>query len=107
MKNLSPITLTSIELPGKILKFVTPLTLHPKRDASDAYLIIEDEEYELFIYARSRDSLKKELIGEITLLWETYAVNSDIKLTARAEKLRQILLANIKEVVRLRGKVAE
>jgi hypothetical protein len=93
VKDLSPIVLTSIGLPDGKLWFDTPLELNPKMDDSGEYLIIEDEIYDLFVFASDRETLKRELSAEFAFIWRTYVTGADRKLTDRAEKLRQTLTA--------------
>ena len=94
---LKPITLSSVELDGLKLNFSTPLTFYPQKDESGKYLTASDDDYSLFVFARDREELEKELNDEFVLMWKAYVAEDDVKLTPGAAKLRQILMNNLME----------
>ena len=92
-----PIILNSIECAGLKLRFLTPLTLYPQKDESGEYLIVEDDDYELFAYAENRKELETELNSVFAVMWKIYVIEENKKLTLEAAKLRQNLLDNLVE----------
>ena len=95
-REASSITLNILKLPEKTLRFLPPLVLYPKKD-SGGYLVVEDEDYELCVFAKDIKALEKELTSEFALMWKVYVSDEGREMTARAEKLRQTLLNNIRE----------
>ena len=94
---LKSITLSSVELDGVKLNFFSPLTFYPQKDESGKFLTVEDDDFALFVFARDREELKKELNDEFVLMWKAYVTEEDVKLTREAAKLRQALIDNLLE----------
>lgn len=91
---LEPIELKEFSVERQVFCFRSPFKLHPRRDESGEYLVVENKDYELFVYAENREILKQELLKEFAMLWDTY-VMGDKKLTLRAKQLKEKLQKNI------------
>lgn len=92
--DLEPIELKEFSVERQAFCFRSPFKLHPRRDESGEYLVVENKYYELFVYAENREILKQELLKEFAMLWDTY-VMGDKKLTLRAKQLKEKLQKNI------------
>jgi hypothetical protein len=74
-----------------------PLTFYPKWNDEHDYLLIEDNDYELLVYAKDRQSLESELKEEFALMWNVYAMSEDEQLTPRAKKLKYRLRETVSD----------
>jgi len=98
--DLTPFYLQSIEYNGRIFEFLKPLQLTPELDETQQLYCLEEQDLGIDVYAYTRDQLDVELKEQIAFLWDDYAQAPDEELADAAIRLKQNLLAAVREVPR-------
>jgi len=96
--DLSPMTFERIEWGGRRLILDPPLTLEPTMDEESGQLyMLVDEDLGVDVFARTRAEVIDELAEQLMFQWDTYAREVPERLTPGARRLREALLARIRE----------
>ncbi|OJW03513.1 MAG: hypothetical protein BGO49_11700 [Planctomycetales bacterium 71-10] len=96
--DLSPLTFDRIEWSGKRLRIAPPLTLTPSLDEdSGQYYTLTDAELGLDVFATTREEVADELAEQVMFQWDAYAREKPERLTVGAQRLREALLARMRE----------
>ena len=96
--DLSPFELQEVDLENSRLRFRQPLVLVPLLDESGQMLVIENADWELCVFAPTREQLWEELREQIAMLWREYAQEEDDVLSPPALDFKQHLLRHIEEI---------
>lgn len=96
--DLSPFELQEVDLENSRLRFREPLVLKPFLDGSSQLLVIENEDWELSVFAPTREQLWEELREQIAMLWREYAQEDDDVLSPPALTFKRYLLRHIEEL---------
>jgi hypothetical protein len=96
--DLSPFTLNEISWNNRQLRFRNPLTLSPSLDETEQLICLYYEQLNLSASAPLRTQLLDDVHECVAFLWEQYALESDAKMTPKAQALRNALLQAIEEV---------
>lgn len=96
--DLTPFYLQSIEYNGRTFEFLKPLQLTPEHDETQQLYCLEEQDLGIDVYAYTRDQLDVELKEQIAFLWDDYAQVPGEELTDAAIRLKQNLLAAVREV---------
>ena len=85
---------------NKMIKFefLKPLQLTPEHDETQQLYCLEEQDLGIDVYAYTRDQLDVELKEQIAFLWDDYAQVPGEELTDAAIRLKQNLLAAVREV---------
>ncbi len=65
-------------------------------DSGQLYLLVDDE-LGIHVFARTREEVADELAEQVLFQWDTYALKSPENLSQGAKRLRQGLLARMRE----------
>lgn len=96
--DLSPLEIETVRH-GSVELLVTPvLSAEPYLDESKQLMCIEYQEFDLCVFAATREALLAELHEHLAMLWQEYALANDNELDAHAIQLKQSLLARLTEV---------
>lgn len=99
--DLSPMIFSTVTWAGRTLRLHRPLVLTPTRDEeSNQLYILTDQELGIDVFAPTRDQLADELAEQLLFQWDTYAQEQPDRLSRGARRLRQALLARLREEVR-------
>ena len=93
--DLSPVEVAAVRHGHQTLRLTPPLVLTPYLDESKQLLCIDHGEFQLDVFAPTREALLSELDEHLIMLWQEYAQVQDALLDASARKLKQTLLARI------------
>lgn len=97
--DLSPMTFAQMTWAGRTLAIKPALTLSPTRDEeSGQFYVLDDPDLGIDVFARTRDELLDELAEQLMFQWDTYARESPDRLSRGARRLREALLARMREV---------
>ncbi len=88
--DLSPFVITEFE-PGAPL--AEPLRLDPFLGDDQQLIHLQEPSLDLDVFASTRGELLQELRGQLGMLWNEYAQESDAGLSAPAQQLKRALLA--------------
>ena len=96
--DLSPMRFEQIEWAGRRLAIDPPLNLEPSIDEETGQLyVLTDESLDIHVYAQTREQLADELAEQLLFQWDAYARESPQQLTPSAARLRESLLARVRE----------
>ena len=96
--DLSPLEISSVRH-GAINLLVAPaLMAEPTLDDTKQLLCIEYPEFEISVFATTREALLLELHEQLAMLWQEYAQAGDSDLDGIALQLKKTLLARMTEV---------
>jgi hypothetical protein len=95
--DLSPFVTHEFSSAGRILKFVSPLSLAPVLDETNQYLCLQNDRLGIDVFAATRERLLMELQEQIAVLWEEFAMAADETLSPAALDIKQNLRAAIQE----------
>ena len=96
--DLSPLEISTVRH-GAVNLLVSPsLTAEPTLDDTKQLLCIEYPEFEVSVFANTREALLVELHEQLAMLWQEYAQANDEQLDAIALQLKKTLLARMTEV---------
>lgn len=96
--DLSPMEFATLEYNGRTLKAAPPLSFEPTLDEeSQQMYVVDDEALDLHAFAFTRDELADELVQHVFFAWDTYALESEDKLTGAAKNLRNALRTRLQE----------
>lgn len=96
--DLSPLEISVLRLKAITLRIAPPLIVEPNLDESRQLLCIESGEFDISVFAPTREALLNELQEHLAMLWQEYALANDNELDAHAIQLKQSLLARLTEV---------
>jgi len=97
--DLAPMTFDRIEWFGRQLVIDPPLTLEPSMDEDSGQLfILTDASLGIDVFAQTREGVVDELAEQLLFQWDTYAHEDPGRLTPGALRLREAMLARIREV---------
>lgn len=91
-----PIVIYRINIDGKDIDAREPLFFSPELGESTMY-VIEDEVYNLHLWADSLEELEGLLYDQFVFFWEKFVLEEDSKLNCQALKLKYNLLSVFKE----------
>ncbi len=96
--DLSPMTFDQVDWLGRRIIINPPLMLEPSmdEDSGQLYLLVDDE-LGIHVFARTREEVADELAEQVLFQWDTYALESPENLSQGAKRLRQGLLARMRE----------
>ena len=96
--DLSPMTFDQVYWLGRLIIINPPLMLEPSmdEDSGQLYLLVDDE-LGIHVFARTREEVADELAEQVLFQWDTYALKSPENLSQGAKRLRQGLLARMRE----------
>jgi hypothetical protein len=97
--DLSPLEISTVRHPAFSLRVAPPLSAEPRLDESKQLLCIEYPEFDISVFAATREALLTELYEHLAMLWREYALASDAELDVHALQLKQALLARMSEAV--------
>ncbi len=90
--DLSPMTFERLRYDDRSLILTPPLTLTPHLDDESSQLyVMMDEPLGVHVYAQTRDQLVEELAGQLSFLWDAYALEAPERLTEPARRLAEEL----------------
>ena len=96
--DLSPMRFERIEWAGRHVVLDPPLNLEPSLDEETGQLyVLTDETLDIHVYAQTREQLADELAEQLLFYWDAYARESPQRLTPSASRLRESLLARLRE----------
>lgn len=99
MSELSPFKVYSVKRGDRMLIMSPPFVFTPKLSLDQVpFLEIHEPEFSVFVYARTRERLQKELEEQLWFLWDEYAKADDATMTKKTIVVAQRLRARIKEV---------
>jgi len=96
--DLSPLLIDTVKVGNMVLKAKQTLTLEPATDETKQLICVTHAELGIDAFARTRDTLVRELNEQIGMLWQEYALARDEALEGMAIKMKQALLASFFEV---------
>jgi len=88
--DLSPFVATEF-VPG--VSFTQPLRLDPIQSEDQQLLRLQNEALDIDVFASTRSELLHELRGQLAMLWQEYAQESDDVLSPPAQELKRRLLS--------------
>lgn len=97
--NLSAMEISAVRHGALNLRVTPVLSAEPSLDESKQLLCIEYPEFDISVFAATREALLAELHEHLAMLWQEYALANDSDLDAPALKLKQSLLARMTELV--------
>lgn len=84
---------------GAVHLQVSPvLLLEPSLDNSKQLLCVENPEFDILVFAPTREALLAELHEHLAMLWQEYAQANDDDLDPLALQLKQVLLKRMAEI---------
>jgi hypothetical protein len=96
--DLSPMTFDRVEWGSRRLAIDPPLSLNPSMDEESGQLcVLSDERLGVHVFAQTREQLADELAEQLLFQWDAYAHESPDHLTVPARRLREALLARMRE----------
>jgi hypothetical protein len=97
--DLSPMTFSRSEWGDRVIAIEPALTLSPTMDEETGQLyVLDNPELGIHVFARTRDELSDELAEQLLFQFDTYAQESPERLSRGARRLREALLARVREV---------
>ena len=97
--DLSPMEISAVRHGSVNLLVSPPLMAEPALDDTKQLLCIDYPEFDISVFATTREALLVELHEHIAMLWQEYAQANDDELDAIALQLKKTLLARMTEVV--------
>ena len=97
--DLSPLEISTVRHAAINLRVTPTLSAEPYLDESKQLLCIEYPEFDISVFAVTREALLAELHEHLAMLWQEYALASDSELDAHALQLKKLLLARLTGVV--------
>jgi hypothetical protein len=94
---LKPIRLAKFLSRGALLRFKSPAEFTPSLNEAGDLLVVDAPRYSLHVYAKTRQSLTKEIKEYFGMAWQAFVVEGDKKLTPKAKRLGRILAEEIEE----------
>jgi hypothetical protein len=98
MIDLSPMTFAQVEWKARQLVIDPPLALETFLDeeSGQLYVLVQDD-LGIHVFAQTPEQLAAELVEQLFFLWDACARESQDRLTAPAQRLREALLARMRE----------
>ena len=88
-----PVTIAFFGREDRGLRFKEPVSFTPTFDAATGLLVVDEPSLGLCVSADSRAGLEKEIKGELSFLWDEYALADDAGLSKDAQALKRNLLS--------------
>ena len=95
--DLSPLEISTVQHGTVNLRVAPALMFEPCLDDSKQLLCVGSPEFNITVYAPTRETLLVELHEHLAMLWQEYAQAQDDDLDSLALKLKQALLARMTE----------
>lgn len=95
--DLSPLEISIVRHGAVTLQVSPPLSLEPALDESKQLLCAENLDFDISVFAPTREALLAELHEHLVMLWHEYALAKDDNLDAPALQLKCTLLARVTE----------
>ena len=95
--DVSPIEVTDLSVQDEHLKAEPPLVFQVEFDKCAACYTLEGD-FEIYLYAFSREELESSLIELLQFMWRDYAKEDDTKLTEGAQQLKLDMLHRLRRV---------
>ena len=96
--DLSPFYLEQLEYDERILRFREPIMLEPELDETKQLFCVRRSDFGIDAHAFTRDELDEGIRDVIDVLWRSYALEVNERLTPQAQELKQKLLAALEEI---------
>ena len=98
--DLSPLVFSIVIDEDRQFEIEPKLVLEPKNDEDSKgdLLVVEESSLNLCVCAKTRSELENEVNSTLIFLWDNYAVESDLKMTKDAIRLKNAILARMKRV---------
>ena len=95
--HLSPFVTHEFTCAGRVLKFVSPLSLAPVFDETSHYLCLQDHRLGIDVFAATRERVRVELQEQLAVLWEEYALAAEETLSPAALAIKRNLHSAIQK----------
>lgn len=94
----TPLEFHRVQRQGRVLRIDPPLSVIPLLDKeAEDFLIAEEAEIGLQVFAPSRALLEEEIVRQLFFLWDEYVRESAEKLTPSARQLQESLRKRMRE----------
>jgi hypothetical protein len=93
--DLSPIEISVVDLGDAELRFAETLTLIPEADEEERLYTVSNQDFNLEVFAYTRQELVEYINSDIAFLWKEYALAPDKRLSSSARELKRRLLKAI------------
>lgn len=90
-----PFTQSEFSVDGELHRFKSPLELTIVFDTDTNFYVIDNDIFNINVYAEAIDELLEELSEELAFLWCTYAQGNSDNMTSQAIELKNRLLSAI------------
>jgi len=97
--DLSPFSVEHLRADGRALTARVPVVIEPTLDDCKQSLCLVNEALGIDVFAHTREKLAIELVEQVLMLWDEYALAPDDSLEESAQVLKQSLLNTFAEVV--------